>query len=140
MYRYILFIVIYLPVLTFLLLHPRISSNIMTVDVWSVLVMEADTFSCVVLLHFVAFLPLAFCFSQISSKKSILLWFVLLILYAIATEILQEYIPPRAFRYDDLTQDFAGIIVGLFFGYYLKHIRKEIDIYNDVFPKNSPLE
>jgi VanZ family protein len=125
--KYILFIVVYLVVLTFFLLHPKWSGSIFSADTAALLSIETTAPICLSLLHFIAFLPLSFCVSQISSKKSIVIGFILLILYAAATEMLQEYIPPRAFRYEDLAQDFAGIIVGLFFGYYLKHVRERMN-------------
>jgi VanZ family protein len=125
--NYVVFIVFYVGMLTFLLLHPAWSSSVIPTHIASLLSMEAQATCCVYLLHFAAFLPLGFCCSQISGKRMIWFWLVALLLYAFGTEFLQEYIPPRAFRYEDLTQDIAGIIVGLFFGYYLKHIRGVID-------------
>jgi VanZ family protein len=113
-----------------MLLHPNYNGDILGGTISAVLSIESGIPCCVYLLHFVAFLPLGFCFSQISGRKSVWFWFVVLVFYAIATELLQEYIPPRAFRYVDLVQDIAGIIVGVFFGYYLKFVRQTVK--NDV--------
>jgi VanZ family protein len=143
---YILFIVIYVVVLTFLLLHPKLSKHtsdriavetaIERATLATILTAEAHAPHCVALLHFIVFLPLAFCVSQVCGKRTVWIGLLALILYAIATELLQEYIPPRAFRWEDLTQDIAGIIVGLFFGYYLKFIRQELDT-NEITAVNN---
>jgi hypothetical protein len=124
--KYILFSVVYLFVLTCLLLHPDFSASVCKIHTanWIMFATLATLF--VPLLHFVAFLPLAFCFSQVGTKRMIWVWLILLVAYAAITEMLQEYIPPRAFRYEDLTQNIAGIIVGLFFGYYLRFVKKEM--------------
>jgi VanZ family protein len=139
-FGYVLFILIYLCVLTFLLLHPATNSGVLP-KVWTTFYyIEPLLPATVSLIHFIAFLPLSFCISQISGKKSIWVWFLFLIVYAIATELLQEYIPPRAFRYDDLSQNIAGIVVGLFFGYYLKHVHNTISDYSDDQQKGTTNE
>jgi hypothetical protein len=129
--KYILFIIVYFVVLTFLLLHPKYGGDIMPAGqavLYSLIPMLRGLVS---LLHFIAFLPLAFCVSQICGKRTIWIGFILLLFYAVLTELLQEFIPPRAFRYEDLTQNIAGIIVGLFFGYYLKFVREDADTIKD---------
>jgi VanZ family protein len=124
--KYILFIIGYLCFLTFMLLHPQFSSTILNDRLATLISFEQGVPCCVYLLHFVAFLPLGFCFSQVCNKKSFWFGFAVLLFYAFVTECLQEYIPPRAFRYEDLTQNIAGILVGTFLGFYLNEIRGKI--------------
>lgn len=65
------------------------------------------------LAHFLCFLPLGFLFFAARWRLSKIQLLLLLLVYAIATEILQGWIPNRTPELIDAIQDFAGLAAGV---------------------------
>jgi hypothetical protein len=139
--KYLLLTAVYLTVLTFLLLHPKFNGSSVFIVAHTLCAAESQAQNLVIMLHFIAFFILALCVSPLCTKKTILPCLVLLVCYAVGTEWLQEYIPPRAFRYDDLAQNIAGIVVGLFIGCYprfaMQDISLEYSLKEDYYENNN---
>lgn len=72
--------------------------------------------------HFVLFCVLA-TLMQLGRRddiRELVLWFDALIGYALVMEFLQTLIPNRVFSWDDVTQNLAGIFVGVIIGGLLR--------------------
>lgn len=60
--------------------------------------------------HALLFIPWAFFI--VSMKKPFLFWFILGLILAIGSELIQYYLPYRAFNINDLLANSIGIIIG----------------------------
>ena len=65
--------------------------------------------------HLIAFALLGFLVELGRCKKAVLFWGIMLILYAVGTEVLQWILHPICYRWFDL-YDILNNVVGLFFG------------------------
>jgi VanZ family protein len=77
--------------------------------------------------HIITFAGLGFLVELSRVKKSILFWMSVLLLYALATEVLQGLLSPicnRSCNLDDLIQNIVGILLGIPVGYFCRPIIK----------------
>jgi glycopeptide antibiotics resistance protein len=73
--------------------------------------------------HALLFIP--WVFFMVSMRKPFMLWFILGLLLAISSELIQYYLPYRAFNINDLVANSIGIILGYTI-YYSFHKLKNI--------------
>ena len=75
--------------------------------------------------HLFAFTLLGFFVELSRKKRSILFWMGVLIVYALATEIVQGLLSPicnREFDWADLLQNVVGVLLGAGIGHYCRHL------------------
>jgi len=106
------FTIIYVIVLTLLLELPS--------SVRSTIPPEADGYE-----HFMTFVLLGFLVELSREKRSLRFWVSILVLYSVATEVLQGLLNPichRFFTWDDLCQNILGVFLGVAVGYYFRPV------------------
>ncbi|MDR2641926.1 MAG: VanZ family protein [Planctomycetaceae bacterium] len=72
--------------------------------------------------HLFSFMVLGFLFELDRRRFSFEFLGLVLLCYAICTEIGQIFFPPRVFDLEDIMQNFAGIVIGLEIGNIIKNI------------------